>query len=112
LDPKLLKTTTTIFKLAEHCFPKTQTAWKSLDENLLQSSLEQFHSKFLNLQQNSMPYKRCLAFHAHRARFEAIRKRWIGHDDLVELDDHEIWSPGVMEDKKLVHLVKSWKVFE
>lgn len=112
LDPKLLKTTTTIFKLAENSFPKTQTEWKSLDNSLLQNSLEQFHGKFLNLQKQSMPYKRCLAFHAHRARFEAIKKKWIGQDDLAELDDDEIWSPGVMEDKKLVDLVNSWKVFE
>ena len=109
LDPKLLEPTNTLFKLAERCFPKTQTGWMSLDNSLLQSPLGQFNGRFLNLQQSSMPYKRCLAFHAHRARYEAIKKKWIGENDLSELDDDEIWSPGVMEDKKLVDLVSRWK---
>jgi len=110
LDPKLH--TTTISKLAEQCFPRTQTGWMSLDNSLLKSSFGQFHGQFLNLQQTAMPYKRCLAFHAHRARFEAINKKWIGANDLNELDDDEIWSPGFMEDKKLFDLVTQWKDFE
>ena len=51
-------------------------------------------------------------FSCPSGQVSSSNEKWIGQDELVELDDDEIWSPGVMEDKKLVYLVKSWKVFE
>ena len=110
LDPALFSTT--LVKLSERTFTDTQKTWKNVDLFPLNATFQDYHGQYLHLNASALPFKRCLAFHAHRARYEAIRRKWIKPDDLAELDDDNVWSPGAMEDKQLVELINSWHVLE
>jgi hypothetical protein len=56
------------------------------------------------------PYKRCLAFHAVRARYNAVKRGWKKEDDLPPemFNDPQIWSPHIMENRRLKSLVDRW----
>jgi hypothetical protein len=56
---------------------------------------------------NVLPYKRCLAFHASRARFEAIHiQKWIKAEDFIIPDD--AWSPSILETPELKAQIELW----
>ena len=59
------------------------------------------------LTMNVLPYKRCLAFHASRARFEAIHiKKWFKSEDFIIPDD--AWSPSILETPELKTQIELW----
>jgi hypothetical protein len=54
-----------------------------------------------------MPYKRCFAFHASRARYEAIHiHKWFRKEDFVVPDD--AWSPNIVERPELKSYMEAW----
>jgi hypothetical protein len=78
--------------------------------DLFDKTFQDFHGKFLNFKNAQRPYKRCLSFHAHRARHKAIKKKWISKTELPELDDMEAWSPDTRNDVILLDIIKNWKM--
>ena len=58
---------------------------------------------------NGIPFKRCFAFHASRARFEAIyEKKWFLVDELDEIHD-DSWSPDLLERPELKTFIELWR---
>lgn len=54
-----------------------------------------------------IPYKRCLAFHASRARYEAIHiQKWIKAEDFIISED--AWSPNILETPELKSQIELW----
>jgi archaellum component FlaC len=55
----------------------------------------------------AIPYKRCLAFHASRARYEAIHiQKWIKAEDFIISED--AWSPNILETPELKSQIELW----
>jgi hypothetical protein len=58
---------------------------------------------------NGIPFKRCFAFHASRARFEAIyEKNWYRAEELDEIHD-DAWSPNLRERPELKTFIELWR---
>ena len=54
-----------------------------------------------------IPYKRCLAFHASRARYEAIHvQKWIKAEEFTIPED--AWSPNILETPELKSQILLW----
>jgi hypothetical protein len=51
------------------------------------------HGSALVLPLAFSPWRRCLCFHAHLARDEALRQGWLKSDEEFQFDD--FWSEGV-----------------
>lgn len=59
---------------------------------------------------NGIPLKRCFAFHASRARFEAIYERkWFSVDELDEIPE-DSWSSDILERPELKTFIESWRI--
>ena len=55
----------------------------------------------------AIPYKRCLAFHASRARYEAIHvQKWIKAEEFTIPED--AWSPNILETPELKSQILLW----
>ena len=55
----------------------------------------------------AIPYKRCLAFHASRARYEAIHvQKWIKAEEFTIPED--AWSPNILETPELKSQIFLW----
>ena len=74
---------------------------------MLNKSLEELEGESLNFL-DAIPYKRCLAFHASRARYEAISiHNWMREEDFDIPDD--AWSNDIREDKELKSYIELWR---
>ncbi|KAI8914191.1 hypothetical protein EDD86DRAFT_198686 [Gorgonomyces haynaldii] len=104
LDPKLFRTT--IAEEAQKSFSSNE--YMGLGK-ILNKTFGDFHGEFLDFLTESKPYKTCMTFHCHRARCEAIRKRWIKEGDLPEIDTDDAWSPEDNHDKQLQELIQQWR---
>ena len=84
------------------------------DLSKLPAKDSEFTTNFQDLQGRSLsfpssfiPLKRCLAFHACCARYEAIYvHKWIGENDFVVDDD--AWSPNILEKPDLKKYIELW----
>ena len=76
-------------------------------DSIFQQTLASLDGRPLNTGGARMPYKRCFAFHASRARYEAIHiHKWFGKDDFVVPD--EAWSPNILERPELKSYMEAW----
>ena len=72
--------------------------------NVTLGSLEDFP---LNVGPNS-PFKRCLAFHASLAKYQAVKvKMWINAEEFTQVPE-DAWSPGIAENPALSRQLRSW----
>jgi hypothetical protein len=60
--------------------------------------------QFLN---SNRPRTRFLVFHARIARKRAIERGWITQDDLLEIEDNDLWSDD-FQDFEFVKRIKEW----
>ena len=101
LDPSIRSKT--LLHLAQqrlHNFPATGI------DPIFSSTIDRLEGRPLTTG-NHIPYKRCLAFHASRARYEAIHiKKWINAEDFIIPDD--AWSPNILETPELKSQILLW----
>jgi hypothetical protein len=105
LDPKIMDTT--IFDLAIRQFPKDYNE-HTVAPKIFNSTIRNLIGTPLNFPVGFTPFKRCFAFHASRAVYEAIHiHKWdIKEEDFViEVD---AWSPGILEKPELKAHLDSW----
>jgi hypothetical protein len=101
LDPAIR--TKTVLDLAIRQFPKDSTTNVN---SILNSTFEALEGNPLNTG-NVLPYKRCLAFHASRSRFEAIHiQKWIQPEAFIVPED--AWSPNILEFPELKSKIELW----
>jgi hypothetical protein len=99
LDPEIRSKT--VLDLATKQFPNY-----SYTSVLLNRNFAALEGSPLNTG-NFLPLKRCLAFHASRARYEAIHiRKWINAEEFVIPDD--AWSPDILENPELKSHIESW----
>jgi len=101
LDPAIRNKS--VLDLALRQFPSYST---SNVDAILNSTFAVLEGNPLNTS-NGLPYKRCLAFHASRARYEAIHiHKWIKAEDFIVPDD--AWSPSILETPELKSQIELW----
>ncbi|KAI9351341.1 hypothetical protein BDR26DRAFT_890992 [Obelidium mucronatum] len=96
----------TILDLAMRAFPKDYTPSTPVNSKFKKSlvDLEGDSLKFAS----SIPFKRCLAFHATRARYEAIHvHKWLQKEDFDIPED--AWSPNISESPELKSFIELWR---
>jgi hypothetical protein len=105
LDPKIMETT--IFDLAIRQFPNDYKDQTEVPK-IFHLTIRNLIGTSLNFPERLTPFKRCFAFHASRAVYEAIHiHKWdIKEDDFVIEDD--AWSPGISEKPELKAQLDSW----
>jgi hypothetical protein len=76
------------------------------DDSILNTTFAALEERPLNTG-NVLPFKRCLAFHASRARYEAIHiQKWLKAEDFIIPD--EAWSPNILESPELKSQIELW----
>ncbi len=101
LDPNIKGKT--VLELALRQFPTFPTT--SNDPILMQTMAALEGNPLITGQ--VIPYKRCLAFHASRARYEAIHvHKWIKAEEFTISDD--AWSPNILETPELKSQILLW----
>jgi hypothetical protein len=99
LDPDIKNKS--VLDLAIRQFPKF-----SATNHILNSTFAALEGTTLNTR-SVLPYKRCVAFHASRARFEAIHiRKWLKAEDFIIPDD--VWSPSILETPELKSQIELW----
>lgn len=75
--------------------------------SILNVSIGDLENRPLNTGENG-PFKRCLAFHASVARYEAIKRSlWITADVCPPIP-RDAWSPGIAEQPQLRRYLEAW----
>ena len=100
LDPAIK--TKTVLDLARRHFDYSET----IPNPILYTTFETLEGSALNTGE-VLPLKRCLAFHASRARFEAIHiHQWFTPEDFIIPND--AWSPNILENPELKSQIELW----
>jgi hypothetical protein len=102
LDPEIRSKT--VLDLASKQFPNY--SYTSVTSVLLNRNFAALEGSPLNTG-NVLPLKRCLAFHASRARYEAIHiRKWIKAEEFIIPED--AWSPNILENPELKSHIELW----
>ena len=80
------------------------------NESIIYRTFEELAGSVLNFPGSAIAYKRCFAFHAKRAIYEAVYvKKWNINVDKFSIEE-EAWSPNIKEKPNLKAIIDKWMV--
>ncbi len=95
LDPGILDV-----RLVDKAMDELKARYKTEDAAILgDRCFRDVHGTALVLPLAFMPWRRCLCFHAHLARDEALRREWLKNGEEFQFED--FWSEGVSSIEKV-----------